>query len=394
VELEDLDLGAEDRAIRDTIREVVAEKIAPRAREVDEQSVFPREAIDLLGKLGMLGILVPERYGGVGGTKLQYTMAVEEIARGCGATSATFMTQAHGALPILLAGSEEQKKRWLPGVASGEQIGAIALSEPQAGSDLAGLGTTARKEDGHYVLNGQKIFTTNGGHADVICALAKTDASAGAKGISAFLVEGDTPGLTAGEPLQKMGIRGSNTVEMFFDDVRVPAENRLGPEGAGFGIALGTLDGARLSTAAQALGLGQGAYDIAMSYAQERQQFGKPIYSFQAVQFRLVDMYIQLQAARALTYQVARMIDSHPEARHSKQTAAAKVLASDTAMRVTTDAVQVLGGYGYMREYEVERFMRDAKITQIYDGTNDINRLVVGRELIASSGGAARGGST
>jgi alkylation response protein AidB-like acyl-CoA dehydrogenase len=381
MDIDDLDLDAETRAVRDTMRDVVAREIAPRAREIDEASRFPREAIDRLGALGFLGALIPQRYGGAGATKLQYVIMVEAIAHACGATSVTFMTQAHGSLPILLAGTDEQKAAWLPSLATGERLAGIALSEPHAGSDVGDMRTTARRDGDHYVLSGSKMFTTNGGEADVLCIFARTAAAGGPEAITAFLVDTSSPGFSASAPLAKMGIRGSDTVELRLDDVRVPLGNRLGLEGSGFRLAMRTLDGARLSTAAQALGLAQGAYDRAFAYAREREQFGRPIYDFQAVQFRLVDMYIGIEAVRATTYQVARLLDADPDGRHSKATALVKVLASDTAMRVTTDAVQTLGGYGYMREYEVERFMRDAKVTQIYDGTNDINRLVIGREL-------------
>lgn len=387
MDIDDIGLDTETLALRATLREVVKNEIAPRAREVDEQGIFPAEAMKLFGELGLLGILIPERYGGAGGTKLQYAIAVEEISRACAATGVTFMTQAHGSLPIMLGGSEEQKQRWLPSIASGERVTGIALSEPHAGSDLAAAKTTARLADGQYVINGSKIFITNGGHADTICTFLSTDPSAGARGLSALLVDTAGPGVEAGPPLAKMGIRGSETVELFFDGARVPSEHRLGEEGSGFGLAMGTLDAARLSTAAQALGIAQGAYDLAFAYACEREQFGRPIYDHQAVQFRLVDMHIQIQAARAATYRVASLIDADPDGRHSKETATVKVLASDIAMRVTTDAVQCLGGYGYMREYEVERMMRDAKVTQIYDGTNDINRLVIGRELLRATSG-------
>ena len=379
--LADVDLSAEDVALREMVRALVAEQIAPRAAEVDEQARFPTEALEALAKVDLLGMLVPAEFGGAGGTKLQYAITVEEIARACGSTSATYMTQAHGALPLTLAGTEEQKRRWLPPLAAGEVVGAIALSEPHAGSDLADMRTTAVASADGFVLDGGKMFITNGGQADLVCVFAKTDPSAGHRGISAFLVDGDAAGLSAGAPLKKMGIRGSNTVELFLDSVQVDRTRLLGDPGAGFGLAMRTLEGARLSTAAQALGLGQGAYDIAFAYAQERTQFGVPIYDHQAVQFRLVDMHIALEAARSLLYRTARLMDERSGERHAEATAVAKVHCSDVAMRVATDAVQTLGGYGYMQEYEVERFMRDAKITQIYDGTNDINRLVVGREL-------------
>lgn len=399
--LDDLDLDEDTRSLRAALRQFVAAEVAPRARELDREGRFPREAMEALGGLGFLGIVVPAAYGGVGGTKLQYAIAVEEIARACGTTSVTFMTQAHGALPLLLGGSEEQRHRWLPGLAAGTSIGAIALTEPHAGSDVAAMRTTARPTADGYVLRGNKIFITNGGEADQVCVFAVTDPDAGTRGLSAFVVDTTSPGYGTGPPLAKMGLRGSNTVEVVLDDVEVGADRRLGPEGGGFGLAMRTLDLARLSTAAQAVGIGQGAYDRALDYALRREQFGRPIFEHQAVQFRLVDMHVALRAARAATHQIARLLDHDPEGRHRGETALVKVLASDTAMRVTTDAVQCLGGYGYMEEYEVERFMRDAKVTQIYDGTNDINRMIIGRELAAAirgsgraAGGSRTGGTT
>jgi alkylation response protein AidB-like acyl-CoA dehydrogenase len=292
------------------------------------------------------------------------------------------MTQIHGMLPVLLAGSEEQKQKWLPPAVAGDKVTAIAITEPNAGSDVASMQTVAVRDGDDYVINGSKIFITNGGVADWVCVFAKTDPAARHDGISMFLVERGTPGFSCGKPLRKMGIRGSNTAELFFSDMRVPAANRLGAEGIGFGIAMGALGDARISTAAQALGLAQGAYDIAFEYAQNRKQFGKPIYSYQAVQLTLMDMYMSIVSARLMTYQLARMIDQKARSEFSLESAMAKVHCSDMVMKVTTDAVQLLGGYGYIRDYDVERFMRDAKITQIYDGTNQINRFVMAKRLL------------
>ena len=382
MDLTDLDLGPEDVALRDMVRQVVAREVAPRARLVDEEERFPREALHTFGRQGLLGILVPEQYGGAGTSMLQYVIAMEEIAKACGATSATFMTQIHGMLPVLLAGSEEQKQKWLPPAVAGDKVTAIAITEPNAGSDVASMQTVAVRDGDDYVINGSKIFITNGGVADWVCVFAKTDPAARHDGISMFLVERGTPGFSCGKPLRKMGIRGSNTAELFFSDMRVPAANRLGAEGTGFGIAMGALGDARISTAAQALGLAQGAYDIAFEYAQNRKQFGKPIYSYQAVQLTLMDMYMSIVSARLMTYQLARMIDQKARSEFSLESAMAKVHCSDMVMKVTTDAVQLLGGYGYIRDYDVERFMRDAKITQIYDGTNQINRFVMAKRLL------------
>ncbi len=385
MEMTDLDLTPEDVAMRDMVRQVAARELAPHARSVDEEERFPREAIRAFGKVGLLGILVPEAYGGSGGTMQQYVLAVEEVARVCGSTSASFMTQLNGMLPIILAGTDEQKQRWLPKTCTGELVPGIAITEPNAGSDVASMKTVAVRDGDDYVLNGSKIFITNGGVADYLCVFAKTDPSARHGGISLFVVERGAKGFTSGAPLKKMGIRGSNLAELFFSDVRVPAANRLGGEGIGFGIAMGALGDARIGTAAQAVGLAQGAYDIAFRYAQERKQFGQVIYDFQAVQMSLMDMYMAVVSARLMTYQLARMIDRKARSEYALEAAMAKVHCSDIAMKVTTDAVQLLGGYGYMREYEAERFMRDAKITQIYDGTNVINRLIMARRLLKRS---------
>ena len=380
MELAGVGLSDDDCALQQMVRQLVADEIAPRAAEIDRESRFPTEAMAALGEVGLLGLLVPEDRGGSGGTKLQYVIVVEEIAKACGASALTYMTQAHGTVPILIAGDDGQKQRWLPSLCDGSTIGAIALSEPEAGSDLASLRTRATREGDAYVLDGQKMFITSGDIAGAICVFARTG-EAGPRGISAFIVDGDSKGLTAGKPLEKMGMRGSHTVELAFEAVRLAADQRLGDEGTGFATAMRTLDLARLSTAAQAIGLAQGALDRALVYAQSREQFGKPIYDFQAVQFRIVDMHIRIEQARALLHRVAKLFDAEPDGRHSRATAIAKVACSDVAMTVTTDAVQTLGGYGYITEYEVERLMRDAKVTQIYDGTNDINRLVIGREL-------------
>lgn len=382
MDMTDMDLGPDDVALRDMVRQVVAREVAPQARLIDEEERFPREALRTFGRQGLLGILVPEQYGGAGTSMLQYVIAMEEIAKACGATSATFMTQVHGMLPVLLAGSEEQKQQWLPPAVAGERVTAIAITEPNAGSDVASMQTVAVRDGDDYVINGSKIFITNGGVADWVCVFAKTDPASRHEGISLFLVERSAPGFSCGKPLRKMGIRGSNTAELFFSDVRVPVANRLGAEGIGFGIAMGALGDARISTAAQALGLAQGAYDIAFEYAQTRKQFGKPIYSYQAVQLTLMDMYMSIVSARLMTYQLARMIDRKARSEFSLESAMAKVYCSDMAMKVTTDAVQLLGGYGYIRDYDAERFMRDAKITQIYDGTNQINRLVMARRML------------
>lgn len=386
MEMTDIDLAPDDLAVRDLVRQVVAREVAPVAARIDEEEAFPLAAMRAFGEAGLLGILVPEAYGGSGGTMQQYVIAVEEIARVCGATAVSYMTQIHGMLPLMLAGSEEQKRAWLPRSVSGEKIAAIAITEPNAGSDVASMRSFAARDGDGYVINGSKIFITNGGVADYICVFAKTDQEAKHKGISLFLVERGNPGLSYGKPLRKMGIRGSNTAELFFSDMKIRAENRLGAEGIGFAIAMGALGDARISTAAQAVGLAQGAYDIAFRHAQERRQFGQAIYGFQAVSMMLADMYAGIVAARLMVYQLARMIDRKARDEFALESAMAKVYCSDMAMQVTTNAVQLLGGYGYIRDYAVERFMRDAKITQIYDGTNQINRLIMAKRLLKRAG--------
>ena len=379
-EFAEIDFTDDDRAVQELARDLVRREIAPRARAIDENEEFPVEALKALGAAGLTGILVPEEYGGSGGTMLQYCIVLEEIASACGATAVTYMTQIHGMLPVLLAGNDDQKRRWLPRAAAAESITAIAITEPNAGSDVAGMQTTARKVDGGYVLNGSKIFISNGNHADQISVFARTSPDRYG-GISIFVLETKSDGVSFGEALKKMGIRGSDTAQIFFEDVFVPEEQRLGDEGIGFRIAMGALGDARISTAAQSAGLARGAWDRAYSYARERRQFGKPIYEFQAVQLRLMALFAKVCSARLMVFNLARMIDAKLRDEYSVEAAMAKSYCSDVAMEVTSGAVEVFGGYGYMREYEVERYMRDAKITQIYDGTNDINRIAMARQL-------------
>jgi alkylation response protein AidB-like acyl-CoA dehydrogenase len=380
-EFAEIDFTEDDRAVRALAQDLVKQEIAPAARAVDEHEVFPREALTALGRAGLTGILVPEEYGGSGGTLLQYCIVLEEIATECGSTAATFMTQIHGMLPVLLVGSDEQKRRWLPAAAAAERVTAIALTEPQAGSDVAAMRTSATPADGGYRLNGSKIFITNGNESDQMCVFARTDPGDRHGGISIFVLDSDSEGISFGPPLKKMGIRGSDTAEIFFDNVFVPAGQRLGAEGVGFRTAMGALGDARISTAAQAAGLARGAWDRAFAYARQREQFGQPVYEFQAVQLRLMDLFSKLCSARLMVYQLARMIDRRLRDEYAVEAAMAKAFCSDVAMEVTSRAVDVLGGYGYMREYDVERFLRDAKITQIYDGTNDINRIVMARRM-------------
>lgn len=380
-ELHELDLGEDDLRLRSAIRDLVDAEIRPRAREIDETEAFPSEAMKSFGEMGLFGILTPEEYGGGGGTMLQYSIVAEEIARACAATCTSYITQIHGMLPIQAAGSEEQKKEWLPRMAEGSILGAIAITEPDAGTDVHSMKTRAVRDGDDYVISGQKMFITNGGEADVISLFARTGDDS-RTGISLFLVETDSPGFEALPSLHKSGIRGSNTVPLSLDEVRVPARNRLGEEGIGFHLAVTVLSDARLSTAAQAVGIAQGAWDIAYRYVQEREAFGHAVSQFQAVQLRLAEMYGPLVAARLMTYQLARLMDAHGRSEYSVEAAMAKQYCGDIAMDVASTAVQLLGGYGYTREYEVERFFRDAKITQIYDGTNDVNRLVMIRQLM------------
>ena len=379
-DLIDLDLTPDDKAIQGLAREIVDKEIAPIARRIDEDEEFPRRAMQILGSAGLTGVLVPEEYGGSGGTMLQYCLVLEEIASACGATAATYMTQIHGMLPLLHAGNSSQKQKWLAAPALGDQIMSIALTEPSAGSDLASMRANAKKVDGGYSINGSKIFITNGNQCDLMSVFVRTSDDHH-KGMTIFLVESSASGVSFGQPLAKMGIRGSDTAEIFFTDVFVPDDQRIGEEGDGFKVAMGALGDARISTAAQACGLGRGAWARAYEYALERQQFGQRIFEFQAIQLRLMSMLSKITSAQVLLYQIARMIDQGTRSDYAIESAMAKSYCSDIAMEVTTGCVDILGGYGYMREYEVERFMRDAKVTQIYDGTNDVNRLVMARQL-------------
>ncbi|GAC1336803.1 MAG: acyl-CoA dehydrogenase family protein [Candidatus Dormibacteria bacterium] len=377
----DLRLNEEQLMIRQTVRDLVRDRIAPRAAEIDRTAEFPWDVIELFRKHDLFALPFPPEYGGLSGSALTLNVAVEEVAKVCATSALSLAVQALGGYPIMLAGSEEQKRRFLPDLSSGRKLVAYGLTEPGAGSDPAGMETRAVRQGEEYVLTGSKIWITNGSVADLIVVFAKTDASAGTRGISAFVVDRASRGFSATEIHGKLGIRGSNTAELHFDEVVVPAANRLGDEGEGFKIALRVLDRSRPGVAAQALGIAQGALDYAVGYARERQQFGKAIAEFQGIQFMLADMEAATAAARAMVYQASQLIDDHaPEV--TRVAAIAKLLASDAAMKVTTDAVQILGGYGYVNEYPVERMMRDAKITQIYEGTNQIQRVVIARHLL------------
>ena len=382
---------ADHDELRAVVRELAEERIAPRAAEIDERGEFPWDLKELLAKQDLLGTAFAEEHGGTALDTIAQSIVIEEIARADATTSLIPIVQKLGALPILLAGSSEQQGRTLPRLASGEWLAAFALTEAAAGSDVAANRMRATRAGDDYVLNGSKRFITHGSVANLLTVFALTDPDAGGrKGMSAFIVETDTPGFAAPRVEHKMGIRGSPTAELTFDDVRVPAANLLGAEGDGFKIAMATLDRSRLGIAAQAVGIAQGATDAAVAYAADRTQFGERVVDFQGIQWMLADMASQTEAARQLTYAAAARIDADA-ADLPYWTSSAKLVAGDTAMRVTTDAVQVLGGYGYITEYPVERMMRDAKITQLYEGTQQIQRLIVARQLLQRAGVAKRG---
>ena len=366
---------------RETIRKMVVERVAPRAAQIDAEAEYPRDLRELFAEHDLFGLPFDTEHGGTGTGTLMLNIAVEEVARACASSALMLMIQELGTLPIKLFGTDAQKQRLLPKCASGEWSPAFALSEPDAGSDPGGMRTRARREGSEWVIDGTKNWITNLGVADFYVVFAVTDPEAGhSRGISAFVVEADRPGFSVGKLEHKMGIRGSPTGQPIFDGVRVPEENLIGAENEGFKVAMATLDRSRLGVAAQAVGIAQGATDYAASYAQERRQFGKPIAAFQGIQFKLADMESRTAAARELLYRACAKVDAG-ERDMGKYSSMAKLFASDTAMWVTTEAVQVLGGYGYVNEYPVERMMRDAKITQIYEGTNEIQRVVIARSL-------------
>lgn len=377
----DLRLNPEQEMMRKMVREFAHNEIRPHVEAMDAQDRFPREVVKRMGELGLMGIPVPEQWGGAGADFISYILTLEELSKVSATVGVILAVHTSvGTFPILRYGTEEQKRKYVPKLASGEYLGAFALTEPNAGSDAANIRTRARRDGNRYLLDGSKIFITNAGEADVYISFAVTDPDKEADGITAFIVDKDTPGFAVGKKEKKMGLGGSNTSECIFEQAEVPVENRLGEEGEGYKIALSNLAGGRIGIAAQALGIAEAALEIARDYAQERVQFGKPLARQQAIQFKLADMATQIEAARLLTYRAAWLRN---EGRDCKREAAmAKLLASDTAMQVTTEAIQVLGGYGYTREYPVERLFRDAKITQIYEGTNEIQRTVIGSSLI------------
>ncbi|MFC1887866.1 acyl-CoA dehydrogenase family protein [Candidatus Cloacimonadota bacterium] len=367
--------------IKEIARKVAEEKIKPVRAKYDEENEFPWEIVEIFKQTDLFAVLVPEEYDGISGNVMDIAIITEELSRVCGGIGLSLGGSGLGMYPILISGSEEQKLKYLPLIANGEKLAAFALTEANAGSDAGGVETTAVKDGDHYVLNGTKQWITNGGEADIYTVFALTDKSKGARGASCLIVEKGTEGFSFGKKEDKMGIRGSSTRELVFDNCRIPIENLVGREGNGFMIAMKTLDKSRPMVAAQAVGIAQGAYEEAARYSKERIQFGKPISANQGVQFMLADMATQIEAARALVYSTARMIDSGVK-RYAKESAMCKLFASDMAMKVTVDAVQILGGYGYMKEYPVEKMMRDAKITQIYEGTNQIQRSVIASNLL------------
>jgi butyryl-CoA dehydrogenase len=376
------ELTEEQNLIRDMVRSFAETEVAPSARERDEEERFDRALMyDRLGELGLTGIVFPEEYGGAGADYISYAIAVEELSRVCGSTGVTL--SAHLSLcanPIYMFGTEEQKQKFLVPLAKGEKLGAFGLTEPSAGSDAGGTKTTATRDGSDWILNGSKIFITNAGDAETYVVLARSDKAAEKhRGISAFIVEKGTPGFSFGKKEAKMGIRSSPTMELVFENCRIPGDNLLGQEGQGFKVAMKTLDGGRIGIAAQALGIAQGALDAALAYTKDREQFNKSIATFQGVSFQLADMATQIEAARLLIYNAAYRASAGLS--YSQESAMAKLFASETAMRVTTQSVQLHGGYGYTREFPVERMMRDAKITEIYEGTSEVQRVVIGATL-------------
>ncbi|MDR3588713.1 MAG: acyl-CoA dehydrogenase [Negativicutes bacterium] len=373
-------LSEEHEALRKMVREFAQKEIAPRAAHYDHTEEFPWDNVQQMAKLGLIGLPIPEKYDGAETDMLSYAIAVEEISKACAATGVIMATNVSASLPVLLFGTEEQRLKYLPPLARGEKMGAFALTEPNAGSDASRVTTTATLDGNEYVITGTKCFITNGSAAETFNIFASVDKSKGIKGITAFIVEKGTPGLSIGKKEEKMGIRASSTTEVVLENCRIPKENLVGKEGEGFKIAMTVLDSGRIGISAQALGIAQRAFEEAVLYAKQREQFGKPVSAFQAISFMLADMAIQIEAARQLVYHAAMLKDAGLP--FGKEAAIAKTFASDTANKVATDAVQIMGGYGYSREYPAERLMRDAKITQIYEGTNQIQRVVIAGHIL------------
>jgi len=377
-------LNEQQVMIRDLARQIANEKIKPIAAKYDETEEFAWEIVKVLSDSDLFGIYIPEEYGGLGGGVLEMCIVAEELSKACGGIALGFAGTALGTYPILLYGNDEQKKRYLPDIAKGKKVAAFCITEAEAGSDAGGIKTTAKKDGDNYILNGTKQWITNAGEAEVYTVIAMTDKTKGARGASAFIVDKNMKGVDFGKKEKKLGIRSSATREVIFTDCKVPKANLISKEGMGFIVAMKTFDNSRPGVAAQALGIAQGALELAVDYSRKRVQFGQPISSFQAVQHMMADMATQIEAARALVYATARMVDSGAK-NISKESSMAKLFASDVAMKVTVDAVQIFGGYGYMREYPIEKYMRDAKITQIYEGTNQVQRNVIAANLIKES---------
>lgn len=375
-----IQLTAEQKIMQETARRIAKDKILPKAAEIDETGVYPKEIWDCLGENGLLGLCIPEEYGGAGVDLFTICLVMEELAKVCASTSLCIGVQSGGILPVIVAGSEEQKRKYLPKVASGKLISAIVITEPGGGSDVASMKCRAQRKDDKYILNGTKCFITNGGIAHVYSVFARTGAE-GFRGISAFIVEKDCPGFYAGKVERKMGMKGSQTAELIFENCEVPKKNLIGAEGEGFRICMKTLDKSRPLIGIQAVGIAQGAFEYALNYAKERFQFGRPIAEFQAIQFMLADMAMQIEAARLLVYEAAFMAEKGDE-KTPMFASMAKCFATDVAMKVTTDSVQILGGHGYMKDHPVERMMRDAKLLQIYEGTNQIQRNIIAKHLL------------
>ncbi|WP_148137462.1 acyl-CoA dehydrogenase [Candidatus Formimonas warabiya] len=377
----DFHLGEEEKMIQEMVRDFVEKEVKPVAEKLDETGEFPYEIMKKLGELGLLGTVIPEEYGGSGASFLSYIVAIEELSRGCASTGVIVETHTSLAVePILAWGTEEQKRKYLPKLATGEIIGSFGLTEPNAGSDAGGMQTTAVLDGDAYVINGSKMFISNAGVAGITILLTKTDKNLGYKGMTEFIVERDTPGYSVSAPIHKLGIKASQTCELSFDNMRVPKESVLGKPGQGFKIAMHTLDGGRIAIAAQALGIAQAAFEESVAYAKQRCQFGQPIGKFQGVQWMIADMATDIQAARLLVYHAAWLKDQRLP--YSKEAAMAKLYASEAAMRHTVKAVQVHGGYGYTMEYPVQRHMRDAKITEIYEGTSEVQRMVIANHVL------------
>ena len=378
----DFRLTSEQEELRTLVRRFAAQEIAPQAATIDREGMFPTDLVRQAGALGLLGVLTPAEYGGTRMGYVALALVVETLAAVCASTALVVDVHVSTIIdPIQRFGSQEQKARWLPHLTSGQGLGAFVISEPEAGSDAAAIRTRAVRDGDTYLLNGHKTFITNAGQADVYLVFASTEPTAGRQGISTFLVERDTPGMTCGAPLAKMGLNGSSTAEVHFEDCRVPRSHLLTEEGNGFKIAMTTLDYGRIGIAAQAVGISQGAFTYALEYARQRQAFGQPIVEFQGIQFLLADLVTRMEAARYLVYKAAHIADT-ADPRLSRYAAMAKLFASETAMQVTTEAVQLLGGHGYMKEHPVERMMRDAKASQLYEGTSQIQRLVIARRLL------------